>query len=189
MLNTEEWKDIPDLPYEISSLGIVRRKDGLYKHANKTHVQPYLNNKGYWCVHCYKNSRVHKFQIHRLLATLFITNPENKSYINHIDGNTQNNELTNLEWCTQSENIQHAWDTGLMKKRHRCASVVRKGSKSAYIGVSWSATRNKWVASVGFKGKTYSGGRHTDEIEAAKAYDALVIKHDLMRHGYKRNFS
>lgn len=52
-------------------------------------------------------------QIHRILAEAFISNPDNKSQVNHKDGNKQNNSLSNLEWSTRSENIQHAWDTGL----------------------------------------------------------------------------
>jgi len=54
--------------------------------------------------------RVH---IHRWLAENFIPNPYNLPCVNHKDGDKWNNELNNLEWCTYSENIQHAFDTGL----------------------------------------------------------------------------
>jgi hypothetical protein len=56
--------------------------------------------------------------LHRLIAQTFIENPENKPYINHKDGNTKNNCVDNLEWCTQSENVIHALDTGLMNPSH-----------------------------------------------------------------------
>lgn len=52
--------------------------------------------------------------IHQLIAQTFILNPENKPIVNHIDGNTFNNCISNLEWCTQSENMQHAIKTGLI---------------------------------------------------------------------------
>ena len=52
--------------------------------------------------------------LHQLIAQTFIPNPENKPMVNHIDGNTFNNCVSNLEWCTQSENMQHAIQTGLI---------------------------------------------------------------------------
>ena len=52
---------------------------------------------------------------HKCVAMAFIPNPENKPFVNHIDGNKQNNKATNLEWVTAAENTQHAWDTGLMQ--------------------------------------------------------------------------
>lgn len=51
---------------------------------------------------------------HQLIALTFIPNPDNKPYVNHIDGNTHNNSVSNLEWCTQKENMAHAKDNGLI---------------------------------------------------------------------------
>lgn len=113
----EFWKDVPnyDGSYQASTLGNIKR---LHKRSDvKTHLKPYGNNKGYFVVKLYTNANGKTYSIHRLIALTFLENNENKSQVNHIDGNKANNALNNLEWCTSSENIQHAIGTGLMKNK------------------------------------------------------------------------
>ena len=70
-----------------------------------------LSNRGdgYHTVHLDKKF----YRVHRIVAETYIPNPENKEQVNHMDGNKANNMLCNLEWMTQSENIQHSFDIGL----------------------------------------------------------------------------
>lgn len=98
-------KVIPDFPnYTIDERGVVKGK------AVKVQT---LGKNGYKYVTLYNNNLSKKLYIHRLMAELFISNPEGKRTVNHKDGNKANNCLSNLEWSTDGENIKHAYDNGL----------------------------------------------------------------------------
>lgn len=104
------WKQIKDYEglYEISEDGNIRNKKGSLKI-----VSP--NKRGYKRVTLCKNGKEKIISIHRLVAEAFIPNPENKPQVNHINGIRSDNNVENLEWCTQSENQLHAFSTGLQK--------------------------------------------------------------------------
>lgn len=61
-----------------------------------------------------RSGKYYCFKIHRLVANAFLPNPDNKPFVNHINGVKTNNHVDNLEWVTNQENIQHAYDTGLI---------------------------------------------------------------------------
>lgn len=109
--------------YEVSNLGrvkslerIIMRPTKVYSRILKPHCKIYSR-----VVLCDKDKNKGEISIHRLVAENFIPNPENKPFVNHIDGNKNNNALLNLEWVTPSENQLHAHTTGL--------SHAIKGSK------------------------------------------------------------
>jgi hypothetical protein len=97
--------------YQISSLGRVKRL--ISNRCLKERIlKPNTVRDGYQAVKLCKDSLKKVFVIHRLVARAFIQNPQAKPFINHIDGNTSNNCISNLEWCTQSENIIHSYKRG-----------------------------------------------------------------------------
>jgi len=84
--------------------------------TNYTKTQ-WVGKNGYYHIDIHEDGKAKKIAVHRLLALHFIPNPDNKRTVNHIDGNKLNNDLSNLEWATDAENVQHAYDTGLQKYR------------------------------------------------------------------------
>jgi hypothetical protein len=77
-------------------------------------LKAFDNGIGYLRVGIYiGQNKTKPIYIHRLIAQSFIPNPENKIEVNHIDGNTKNNDISNLEWVTKSENALHAYKIGL----------------------------------------------------------------------------
>lgn len=68
---------------------------------------------GYLRVYVSANSKKKWFLVHRLVAMAFIPNIDNKKTVNHKDGDKSNNHVSNLEWSTYTENLNHAIDTGL----------------------------------------------------------------------------
>lgn len=85
-------------------------------------MKSFINKYGYveYILRDSSNKRKH-IQSHRIVASLYIPNPYNKPQVNHIDGNKLNNHISNLEWCTASENEKHSfsvlnkkvWNKGL----------------------------------------------------------------------------
>lgn len=81
---------------------------------------------GYHTVTLYDNNRKAKIKsVHRLVAEVFLENKNKYPVINHIDGNKQNNNVNNLEWCTQSHNVKESYRLGLQKKFH----ISKKGDE------------------------------------------------------------
>lgn len=76
-------------------------------------MSPQFSADGYPVVALYKKEGVKLCKVHRLVARAFVENSEGKEEVNHIDGNKTNNLVVNLEWVTRSENLKHAYRTGL----------------------------------------------------------------------------
>ena len=104
---TEIWANVPNFnDYQVSNFGRVRS----YKNNELRIIKGWIQNTGYLTVAL--NNK--KYSVHRLVAEVFVHKPNGKNVVNHIDGNKLNNNVENLEWCTLTENIQHAYKIGLM---------------------------------------------------------------------------
>lgn len=135
----ETWRDIKEYEglYQVSNLGKIKSLNKYWKVNNYNNIinkkekiiKQNLDHKNYLFVHLWKNGKSKNFKVHRLVAQTFIPNPENKLTVNHKDGNKSNNSVENLEWCTQSENVIHAYKKGLAKRR---TGKMNKNSKIVY---------------------------------------------------------
>lgn len=100
----EVWKPTIYDDYEVSSLGRVRNA------TNKNILSNIDRNRtGYLRVYLFKDHKKKRYFIHRLVAEAFLPKKQGKDFVNHKDGNKQNNHLDNLEWCNRSENQLHSY--------------------------------------------------------------------------------
>ena len=126
LLDGELWAEIPVPGYprhEISSYGRLRSKDRVCKNSSSGFrlwrgriLKPSISGEYLGC-NLERKGRL--LLIHRLVAAAFIPNPLGKKFVNHKDGVKTNNRADNLEWVTRSENMKHAYGTGLLKPYDR----------------------------------------------------------------------
>lgn len=113
------WKPVKNYEdfYEISSDGVVRRKD-------TGHIlKPRISHKGYLQVWLCKDAKIMGKLVHRIVAEAFIENKNKEPQVNHINGIKTDNRIENLEWCTCSENIIHSYENGMQKKNKKVRCV------------------------------------------------------------------
>lgn len=120
---TEEWKDIEGYEgfYQVSSMGRVRsidrytaRTKGSFHYVRGKILSAGTDRWGYRFV-ILQNGQKKCRMVHKLVAEAFMEPKQDGFVINHIDGNKSNNSVSNLEYCTQSENMYHAVRMGLVK--------------------------------------------------------------------------
>lgn len=105
----EIWKDVKDYEglYKISNHGRI------WTHKYKKYLKQMKSRGEYLHVSLSKCGVVKKYDVHRLVALNFLPLIEGKNVVNHIDENKTNNHISNLQWCTQKENINHG--TGIQR--------------------------------------------------------------------------
>ena len=152
--NIEIWKSISDYPnYEVSSFGNVRNivKQRIMKPR-------FIVKSGYSYIGLCKNGTATEKYVHRLVAQAFIDNVNEKKFVDHIDNNKANNNVTNLRWVSNQENQ--------FNKQISCKNT------SGVKGVRQTKNSQKWLAQIKYNSKTiYLGvfANKNDAIEARRS--------------------
>ena len=137
----ELWKDIPEYEglYQASNLGNIRSLDHIRKNGTNQYIQKgkllklNKNTSGYLQVRLSKNGIAKTYRVNRLIALTFISNPEVKQTVNHINGNKLDNRVENLEWATHKEQITH---------QHNVLNVPYSDCKCCHIAKKKKIIRN-----------------------------------------------
>lgn len=119
-----EFKEVPEHSnYCVYPDGrVINKATGRLLKRDKT-------NRGYYRITVCKNNKTTRYSVHRLVALLFIPNPNNLETVNHKSGDKADNSVGNLEWCSQEQNQAHAKATGLCPKGEAVGTARYKESQ------------------------------------------------------------
>ena len=158
MNNTiEQWRTISEYSnYQVSNMGRVMNIKSFKI------LKCMLSKEGYHRVGIYNSEGYKQFSVHRLVAREFIENTTNKPFVDHIDHNRMNNNITNLRWVSNQENIMN--------------NQKVKGTTSIYKGVGWNKNRNCWKSAIMHNYKTIHLGVFDNQKDAARAYNKKAIE-------------
>ncbi|MFT8916526.1 MAG: NUMOD4 domain-containing protein [Oenococcus sp.] len=127
---TEEiWRDIKGYEglYQVSNWGRVRS----FHRKHPLIMKPSPSAKKYLLINLHKKGVSKYFQVHRLVAQVFVPNPDSKPIVNHIDENIYNNKFSNLNWVTNIENVR--WGTGIKRRSKSCQKPVKQIDKNNHL--------------------------------------------------------
>lgn len=173
MINNVVWRPISG--YE--DLYLVSNKGQIFSLISNKLLKQSNTTTGYKKVELTKQRRKRSLKVHRIVAKEFLENPLNMPIVNHLDGNPKNNNSTNLEWCDQNRNMQHAYETGLIYSRlHRYKKELineyinseislRKLSKKYKVSMK---SLGKMIKENGIKLRTNSELRDVYKIDREK---------------------
>ena len=190
MTKSETWKDVVGFEglYKVSDKGrvySVERRDSRGRRYGGRMLKPKYGGKGYPQVNLHKNGISKTKSMHQLVAGAFIPNPENSPQVNHIDEVKDNNDLSNLEWCTREHNLNYRTqmersaqarskkvravnvENGDVLTFNSLTEVGRKGYNTSAVSKACGGTYKARTGKlVGGDGRTYKGYRWSyEEVE------------------------
>lgn len=140
-MKKELWRDIKDYKghYQVSNLSRVKS----IKFGKERILKPVTNSSGYLFVKLCKDGKAKAFTVHRLVAEAFLPNPHNYSCVNHKDENKQNNNVSNLEWCTYKYNSNYGTAiqrTSQKRINGKCSKKVYQYTLDGQFVREWEST-------------------------------------------------
>lgn len=137
----EVWRDVKGLEgfYQVSNIGRIKSLVGWNGHKyvrREKIILPTPDKEGRMHIKLSKFGEKINLKIHRIIAEAFIPNPNSYKVINHVDSNPSNNDISNLEWCTQKQNVIHEYRFGnLRKKKNTTVANRRAYDKRGKYGI------------------------------------------------------
>ena len=128
------------------------------KCYNEIIMKKASDKQGYQIISLSKNKKRKTYRVHRLIAKTFIENPQNKKEVNHIDGNKSNNCISNLEWCTRSENQIHAYKNKLQ------IQTIKMKEHSIELGINKDSIHVKMNFELPFSLKKENIANHSKQL-------------------------
>jgi hypothetical protein len=189
------WKDLPESngTVFVSNDGVIKTERVFRKSIRTKVLKQSIDKKGYCRVGVWIDGKLKTLKAHRIVATAFIPNPENKPQINHKNGIKTDNRVENLEWVTNKENIQHAFGTGLkvatkvFGEQHghtkttneqilEIVKKVKSGVMLKDVAVEYGLSRST-VTDI-MKGNVWS---HITKIKSGKDLRKVLSKEDVLK--------
>lgn len=187
----EVWVDIKGYEgeYQVSNYGFARSLDRFVKNKSKLGKEFLTHKKGrqltpelgslvypYVVYYLKKDGKRYYNKAHRLVASAFIENPENKKIVNHLDSNPRNNHVDNLQWATHSENSKHAYDNNRIDiTKATFASVESRRGTGKIV---YQYTKNKQPLRQYNSVRTAAIATNSDENLISKTCRGVIKSHN-----------